>query len=131
MAEPRVKYPDPIGECSVQGVYLEYDSQPVLFWVENHKGHRFIVVLIDVDGDHIVYRFAPILEERLADLDAGRVDVHSVFRHCEAGHGFDVRWQWKQEEWVVVGFTEVRCEDMTPETLPTPGHFMVGEVSDG
>lgn len=113
-----------IGECKVQIMYLEWDMQPLLFCAVNDDGRRFISVLIDGDGDDAVYRFAPISEVRLADLEAGRVDLHSVFRHCEAGHAFDVRWRFVEDGWTVVECAEVRCEDMTADTLPKPGRFV-------
>jgi hypothetical protein len=112
--------PEPLGLIEVVEVYVDYEEP--LLWLGRGAAGLYLVVLID-DGDEQVWTFAPIGEERLANLRAGRMDLHDAFLHADGGSVVLLHRE-KQIEgrvWCEVRDASTQTDDMLPDvgtTLP-------------
>src|SRR5215470_1446499 len=66
-------------ELSVVDVLVDYDGSR-LFTCRNAQGEYCIVAFVDEDDETESYLYAPVSEDRLRDVLAGRIALREVYR---------------------------------------------------
>lgn len=118
-----MQYPEPIGSLTVLTSYVFHDTD-LLFSGISAAGTHWIAVYTDHDDatDNWIWLFAELSKERLAEVDAGRIDFHDAFKLTESGDA----WLLTTDYGGKTGWGEARkvvAAELPEERLPDPGTF--------
>lgn len=103
----------------IKKLYAYYD-QPVLFLAEQDD-QLYLAVYVDHSETEDIFLYAPVSPDRVADIEGGKLDLHSAFKRVEGGFVYRVSVAIYKPQ----SRTEmIACENLDVEDLPLPGAYL-------
>lgn len=108
-----------LGKIEMLSTYEYYDC-PRLFSCKNQYGQHFIALSIEDRQEVMLWFYAQISEERLAEIEANKIELYDVFKKAEKQFVFGVRTCGAKPDEVGI----VICSDIPDKFLPDKGYFL-------
>lgn len=109
-----------LGVLTLLEVYSFYDV-PRLFSCRNRADQIFLAVWVDEREHGDTYLYAPLSQNRFAQIRSGGIDLATAFKESEDGFVFKVEHFFRSDESQNSVVEQVACADLSDDELPEPG----------